>query len=110
AVYEERWVEAAVGPLCVYLYGVADPGNVGAVLRSAAAFGASSVALGPRSADPFSPKAVRASMGAVFGVPLAHVDAAGDLGALPGAKIALVPGQGAPLDEVWRSTSEWAAS
>jgi TrmH family RNA methyltransferase len=56
----------------VYLHGVHDPGNVGAVLRSAAAFGASSVALGPGSADPFAPKAVRASMGAVFTVPVAR--------------------------------------
>src|ERR1700704_1861952 len=41
AVYEERWAPAAAGPLCVALYGVHDPGNVGAVLRSAEAFGAS---------------------------------------------------------------------
>src|SRR5437588_9387945 len=70
AVYSERWAPAAVGPLCVYLHGVSDPGNVGAVLRSAEAFGASSVALGPGSADPFSPKAVRASLGAIFSVPV----------------------------------------
>src|ERR1019366_6369685 len=63
AVYAERWAPAPPGPLCVYLYGVSDPGNVGAVLRSAQAFGASSVALGPGSADPYGPKAVRASMG-----------------------------------------------
>jgi RNA methyltransferase, TrmH family len=63
AVYEERWAPAATGPLCVYLHGVHDPGNVGAVLRSAEAFGASCVALGPGSADPFSPKAVRARLG-----------------------------------------------
>ena len=62
---------APPGPLCVYLHGVHDPGNVGTVLRSAAAFGAACVSLGPGSADPFSPKAVRASMGAVFEVPLA---------------------------------------
>jgi TrmH family RNA methyltransferase len=97
AVYEERWVPKAIGPLCVYLHGVHDPGNVGAVLRSAEAFGASCVALGPGSADPFSPKAVRASMGAVFGVPVAKVQT---LDALPGAKIALVAGAGNELSRV----------
>jgi len=100
AVYEERWAPAPVGPLCVYLHGVHDPGNVGAVLRSAQAFGASSVALGPGTADPFSPKAVRASMGAVFAVPLAR--GTGD--DLPGVKVALVPRAGVPLPELWRSS------
>lgn len=102
AAYRERWSATAPGPLCVYLHGVHDPGNVGTVLRSAEAFGASSVAIGPGSADPFSPKAVRASMGAIFTVPLAK---ASDLAALPGAKIALVPGQGAPLSELRQSGS-----
>jgi TrmH family RNA methyltransferase len=102
AVYEERWAEHALGPLCVYLHAVHDPGNVGAVLRSAEAFGAGSVAIGPGSADPFGPKAVRASMGAVFGVPLAK--ASGAAAELPGTKIALVAGAGAPLHELWQST------
>jgi RNA methyltransferase, TrmH family len=93
AVYEERWAEPR-GPLCVYLHGVHDPGNVGAILRSAQAFGASSVVLGPGSADPFGPKAVRASMGAIFGVPVASE------GDLPGTKIALVPGAGISLREI----------
>ncbi len=100
AVYEERWAPAPVGPLCVYLHGVHDPGNVGAVLRSAQAFGASCVALGTGTADPYSPKAVRASMGAVFAVPLARANAVADL---PGVKIALVPDAGEPLAELWRS-------
>ena len=82
AVYEERWAPAATGPLCVYLHGVGDPGNVGTVLRSAEAFGAASVAIGPGTADPFGPKAVRASMGAVFTVPLARATTLADL---PGA-------------------------
>jgi RNA methyltransferase, TrmH family len=103
AVYEERWAPQALGPLCVYLHGIHDPGNVGAVLRSAQAFGASSVALGPATADPFGPKAVRASMGAVFSVPVTRE---GDLGALPGAKIALAPRQGPPLRELLRFGSE----
>lgn len=87
AVYEQRWAPAPTGPLCVYLHAVADPGNVGTVLRSAVAFGASSVALGPGCADPYGPKAVRASMGAVFEVPLARADAVP--AALPGETIAL---------------------
>ena len=101
AVYEERWAPRPHGPLCVYLHGLHDPGNVGTILRGAQAFGASSVALGAETADPFSLKAVRASMGAVFVVPLARVD---DPASLPGIKIALVPGQGPPLQEA-RATS-----
>jgi TrmH family RNA methyltransferase len=96
-VYEERWAEVPSGPLCVYLHGVHDPGNVGTILRSAQAFGVNSVALGRATADPFSPKAVRASMGAVFRVPLVRID---DLDALPGVKLALVPDQGVPLHEL----------
>jgi RNA methyltransferase, TrmH family len=107
AVYEERWSPVPVGPLCVYLHGVHDPGNVGAVLRSAQAFGASCVALGPGTADPYSPKAVRASMGAVFAVLLARADS---VAALPGIKIALVPGAGVPLAELWRSTPAYVMS
>lgn len=95
AVYEERWAQAPAGPLCVYLHGVGDPGNVGTVLRAARAFGAGSVALGPASADPFSPKAVRASMGAVFEVPVCRVS---DASALPGPTVALVADGGQPLD------------
>lgn len=86
AVYEQRWAPAPLGPLAVYLHGIADPGNVGTVLRGALAFGASSVVLGPGCADPFGPKAVRASMGALFQVPLAR---AVDLAQLPGETIAL---------------------
>jgi RNA methyltransferase, TrmH family len=93
AVYDRRWAPPT-GPLCVALWGVRDPGNVGTVLRAALAFGASSVALGPDSADPFAPKAVRASMGAIFAIPVARVTHAGEL---PGTKIALAARAGAPL-------------
>jgi TrmH family RNA methyltransferase len=102
-VYQERWAARPLGPLCVYLHGVSDPGNIGTVLRSALAFGASSVALGPGSADPFGPKAVRASMGAVFAVPLARAPALTDL---PGTTIALIAGDGTALAQLWRSGSE----
>ncbi|MDQ6806625.1 MAG: RNA methyltransferase, partial [Actinomycetota bacterium] len=81
----------------VYLHGVSDPGNVGAVLRSAQAFGASSVVLGPGAADPYSPKAVRASMGAIFAVPVMPAAQVADL---PGSKIALVAGAGVALADV----------
>jgi TrmH family RNA methyltransferase len=93
-VYEQRWAKAPVGPLCVYLHGVGDPGNLGTVLRSAQAFGASSVAVGPDCADPYSPKAVRASMGAIFGVPVARVESITEL---PGERVALVAHAGEPL-------------
>jgi TrmH family RNA methyltransferase len=94
AVYPMRWAPEPAGPLCVALWGVGDPGNVGAVLRSALAFGASSVVLGPGCADPFGPKAVRASMGAIFQVPVARVSS---LDELPGERLALVGGAGEAL-------------
>jgi RNA methyltransferase, TrmH family len=96
-VYAQRWHAAPAAPLCVYLHGLSDPGNVGAVLRSALAFAASSVALGPGCADPYSPKAVRASMGAIFAVPLARVQSPQEL---PGERVALVAHAGRPLREL----------
>jgi RNA methyltransferase, TrmH family len=93
-VYEQRWAKAPAGPLCVALWGVHDPGNVGTVLRSAAAFAASCVAIGPDTADPFGPKAVRASMGAIFSVPVARV---ASVAQLPAPRTALVADAGAKL-------------
>src|SRR3954463_901638 len=93
-VYAQRWAPAPVGPLCLELWGVNAPGNVGTALRGALAFGAASVALGPGTADPYGPKAVRASMGALFDVPVARVRDPGDL---PGRRIALVAHGGEPL-------------
>jgi TrmH family RNA methyltransferase len=97
AVYQQRW-GTPHGPLCVYLHRVGDPGNVGTVLRSAQAFGASCVALGPGCADPHGAKAVRASMGAIFTVELARV---GDIAELPGERVALV----ADADEILHGPS-----
>lgn len=96
AVYDERWAERPAGPVCVYLHGVGDPGNVGTILRSAQAFGASSAVLGPGCADPFGLKAVRASMGAVFALPIVRASGPHEL---PGVSIALVPDHGVPLHE-----------
>lgn len=56
--------------LVVLLERLQDPGNVGTVIRSADAFGASLIVYSPDTADPFSPKAIRASMGSVYHVPL----------------------------------------
>lgn len=93
-VYGQRWAPAPAGPLCLALWGVNDPGNVGTALRGALAFGASSVALGPGTADPYGPKAVRASMGALFDVPVARVRTVEEL---PGRRVALVAHGGDPL-------------
>ena len=70
AVWHERWAEP--GERAVYLHGVGDPANVGAIVRSAHALVDATVVLGPETADPYSAKAVRASMGSVFGQPLAR--------------------------------------
>ncbi len=71
AVWPRRWAER-IEPPCLYLHGVADPGNVGTILRTAHALVGGTVVLGPDCADPHSPKAVRASMGSIFGQPLAR--------------------------------------
>jgi RNA methyltransferase, TrmH family len=83
-VYEQKWAEPK-GDLLVYLHRVEDPGNVGAIIRSAHALADATVVLGPACADPYSPKAVRASMGSIF----THPPARATLDALDGHKIAL---------------------
>jgi TrmH family RNA methyltransferase len=97
AVYPQRWAQAPVGPVCVALWGVNDPGNVGTVLRAALAFGAASVALGPGTADPYGWKAVRASMGAIFEVPVVRI---GRVEELPGRTVALAARAGRALAEL----------
>ncbi len=80
-------------PVALALWRVADPGNVGTLIRSADAFGAA-VGLSSGCADPTAPKALRASAGAVFRVPVGGFDAP------VGRRIALVAHGGTPLDEV----------
>lgn len=79
----------------VYLHGVADPGNVGTIIRTAAALTGASVVLGPGSADAYSPKAVRATMGSLF----AHPPLPGGIEATPSPRLALVADGGGGLDE-----------
>jgi RNA methyltransferase, TrmH family len=59
-----------IAPLVLVIAGVQDPGNVGTILRAAEAFGASGVIATRGTADPWSPKAVRASAGSVLRLPL----------------------------------------
>jgi len=86
AAWETRWEQPGAGEVCVYLHGVGDPANVGAVIRSASALVEGTLVLGPGCADPFSPKAVRASMGAVFAQPLAK----GSVTDTPRPRVALI--------------------
>ncbi len=83
-VYEQRWAQPG-GELSVWLHAVEDPGNVGAIVRSAHALADGPVVLGPGCADPYSPKAVRASMGSLFARPPARAA----LEELPGRRLAL---------------------
>ncbi len=76
--------------LGLLLCGVGDPGNVGTLLRSAAAFGAEVVALASPAADPTGPKAVRAAMGATFVVPTVRFDA--DTAVYPAARLIALDG------------------
>ena len=76
------------------LWRVSDPGNVGALVRSADALGPAFVALSEGSADATGPKALRASMGALFRVPVVPFED------LPGRRVALVAHGGAPLAEL----------
>jgi len=95
AVWPQRWVEPGGSP-CLYLHGVGDPGNVGAIVRTAHGLLGGAVVLGSGCADPFSPKAVRASMGSIFGQPLAR----GTVEQTPAPRVALVAHGGEPLAAV----------
>jgi TrmH family RNA methyltransferase len=92
-VYRRDDLPRGTRPVTLALWRVADPGNVGTLLRSADAFGVG-VALSAGCADPTGPKALRASMGALFRVPLCGFEEA------PGRRVALVPRGGEPLPEV----------
>jgi TrmH family RNA methyltransferase len=51
---------------CIYCAGIAEPGNLGTLIRSAEWFGITTIVLGPGSVDPYNSKVVQASMGALF--------------------------------------------
>jgi len=65
---------AANGSLLLLCEGLADPGNIGALIRTAAAAGAGGVILTKGCADLFSPKVIRASAGSLFNIPCAEME------------------------------------
>jgi TrmH family RNA methyltransferase len=91
-------------PLVLVLAGLQDPGNVGAIVRAAAAFGASGVVAIEGTANPFGWKALRGAMGGTFRLPIAArgslpdvVAAAREVGV---RLVAAVPRGGTPLPEL----------
>jgi TrmH family RNA methyltransferase len=93
AVYRRDDLPHGTRRATLALWRVGDPGNVGTLLRAADAFGAG-VALSEGCADPTGPKAVRASMGSLFRVPLSGFDEPA------GKRVALLPEGGIPLHEL----------
>lgn len=69
---------AVQAPLVVALDGIGDPGNLGTIIRSAAAAGADGIVLGPGCVDPYNAKAVRSAMGALFAIPVWEHEATSD--------------------------------
>jgi len=80
AVFEQRWASPpeaaaeAAESVWLALEQVRDPGNLGTIIRTADAVGASGIILVGTSCDPYSPEAARATMGSIFSVPLARLD------------------------------------
>jgi len=84
------------GSVCAYLHAIRDPGNVGTIVRTASALVEGTVVLGPECADPHGPKAIRATMGAIFAQPLARAG----IEATPEPRVALVAHGGEPLNQL----------
>ncbi|QKE64484.1 RNA methyltransferase [Aquipseudomonas campi] len=66
----ESAAPAVAGERAIYLHEIQDPGNLGTILRTLAWFGGFRCLLSPGSVDPYNPKVVRSSMGAIFHAPL----------------------------------------
>jgi len=84
----------------LFLEAVQDAGNVGAILRSAAAFGIRDAWLGPGCADAWSPKVLRAAMGAHFAMRLGEgADLASVMDVFPGKVVCTAPRGGVPIGQ-----------
>lgn len=86
----------AQAEVAIYLHEIQDPGNLGTILRTLAWFGGYRCLLSPGSVDPYNPKVVRASMGAIFHVPL-ELDVSIDTLGQRFARIGCLDMQGEPL-------------
>lgn len=84
------------GPRVIYLDGVQDPGNLGTIIRTASAFGYTGVALSKDCVSPYNSKAVQASKGALFNLPVGYADLKRDFG---GYSLFLTVLDGRPLEE-----------
>jgi len=71
AIPEEKLEET---DFLLYLDKITDPGNMGTIFRTAAAAGVDGIILSEECCDPFNPKSIRASLGAVFGIPYSIKD------------------------------------
>jgi RNA methyltransferase, TrmH family len=89
-VYRAEDLPLGARDVTLALWRLSDPGNVGTLIRTADAFGAA-VSVSPESADPLAPRALRATAGAIFRVPLT------EWGSRRGLGVALVAHGGAPL-------------
>ncbi len=86
---------------CVFMERIQDAGNVGAILRSAAAFGLRHAVLSQGCADPWSPKVLRAAMGGHFLLAVTEVESlASALGGFAGTKVCTVVQGGSPPGEL----------
>jgi RNA methyltransferase, TrmH family len=101
-----RWslgdVPAGVGAVVLALDGVQDPGNVGTIVRTTFALGGSGVIALKGTAELYSPKVLRGSMGALFRLPAVSADAAefGEWAAAQGVELWVADAQGAPVETV----------
>ena len=87
--------------LAVVADGLADPGNLGSLMRTSVAAGVEALFLTPGTVDPYNPKVVRGAMGAHFHLPLAALDRGPDSAALSDMQLWLAePGAGVPYHQV----------